>query len=385
MTETTCDIINLFDSPDEFEECKDTFSCKRPRIHDSLKTDVKSSQSSPNLCPKNVQLNANDEESNQPPTPSSSNVHSSQNRSNSSINTSSKKESPVNDLLNLNLNDKRSPQVTPPSQSGNSQQPQQNQRTIPCDLLGNFNAQNIDLLNDLMSGDKSSQQRRSTNTSNLDLLNELFHGQTNVNGGQSHGGNGTASSGPDLLSEPTGARANENPRNNQTNHLDPFEELFGGSAGSSSQQQQQPSTSNGLRFPLNSTQPPLKPTQTKPTTSHAKSNNIPKFTSSSSGAFQRPQKPDYNRAYFNEPPPSNSNGPKLAQDAFGDLLGDFTKNTQGDWSKNGKPMAQLKREEMVSRPLVFSCFLGLRRLTLIRSLARCTVERRHNRSAEAQN
>lgn len=332
----------MFDSPDEFEECKDTFSCKRPKIHDSLKTDVKSSQSSPNLCPRNVQLNVNDEEFNQPLTPSSSNVHSSQNSSNSSINTSSKKESPVNNMLNLNLNDKR------PSQSGQSNQatanqPQQNQPDIPCDLLGNFNAQNIDLLNDLVSGDKSSQQRRSTNTSNLDLLNELFHSETNPNGGQSHSGNPTTSSGPDLLSEPNGARASENLRNHQANNLDPFEELFGGA--SSGHSQHQPSTGNGLRFPLNSTQPPL-----KPTTSNAKLNNIPKFTSSS--AFQRPQKPDYNRAYFKEPSPSSNNGPKLAEDAFGDLLGDFTKNTQSDWNKNGKSMAQLKREEMVSGTLV---------------------------------
>lgn len=351
----------MFNSPDEFEECKDTFNCKRPKIHDSLKTDVKSSQSSPNLCPRNVQLNMNEEELNQPPTPSSSsNVHSSKNSSNSSINTSSKKESPVNDLLNLNLKDKRSPQSNQSSHSSNHNRPsppQQNQPNIPCDLLGNFNAQNIDLLNDLMSGDKSSQQRRSTNTSNLDLLNELFHSETNPNGRNS--GNPTASSGPDLLSEPNGARASESVLNNKAraNNLDPFEELFGSGAAAGGNSQPQPSTSNGLRFPLNSTQPPLKPTQTKPTTSNAKSNSTPKFTASaSSSAFQRPQKPDYNRAYFKEPPPSNSNGPKLAQDAFGDLLGDFTKNAQGDWSKNGKSMAQLKREEMVSRRLSFAGF-----------------------------
>lgn len=331
LSESACDIINLFDSAAEFEECKDTFNCKRPKIYDSLKPDVKSSQSSPNLCSKKVNLNSSEEHINRG-SHSSSNIYSSKNvaNSNGSINTASnKRESPIDDLLNLNLNNASS------SQSNNNNQP----KTIPCDLLGNFNAQNIDLLNDLVSDDKSSQQR-PTNTSNLDLLNELFH-KTKLNNQSQN--NPTTSSGPDLLSEPNGAFGNENKKSN----LDPFDELFGTGSNTSSNSSSNSAT-NGVKFTLNSTQPPLKPTQTKPTTSNAQSNNIPKFTNSST-FNQKQTRPDYNRAYFNEPPPSTSNGgPKLAEDAFGDLLGDFTKNTQSDWNKNGKSMAQLKREEMVS-------------------------------------
>lgn len=342
LTETACDIMNLFGSQAEFEECKDTFNCKRPRIHDSLKTDVKSSQSSPNLCPKNVQnVNLNVDENR---ASSSANLQStSRNSSNSSIN-SNKKGSPVNDLLNLNLNN---PQPSPNSNPRpTNQNNDQSQPTIPCDLLGNFNLKNIDLLNDL-SGDKSSPHQRSTNTSNLDLLNELFHNQTKQNNQAQS--NPLPTSGPDLLVEPNvrpnGAYANES-SSSKSNNIDPFDVLFSSPNATSTK-------SNGLRFPLSSTQPPLKPTQTKPTTSNASipNNKFPTTASSNSSAFKQQSKPDYNRAYFNEQQAqasSANNGSKLSDDAFGDLLRGFSKNPQNDWNKNsGKSMAQLKREEMV--------------------------------------
>lgn len=256
-------------------------------------------------------------------------------------------------MLNLNLNDSSSSQSSANNQSSNNggvnnsnQQPQQN--NIPCDLLGGFNLQNIDLLNDVRSGDKSAQ--RSTNTSNLDLLNELFHNEPNKQHSQPSK-LASAGAGPDLLGEPSGAFGtddnllNSNKPNNS--NLDPFEDLFGNSTSSSSSSNSNKAT-NGLKFPLNSTQSPLKPTQTKPTSSTAPSNNIPKsdFINSSSNKQARP---DYNRDYFKEPSSSAANGPKLPEDAFGDLLGGFTKNSQNDWNKNGgKSMAQLKREEMVN-------------------------------------
>jgi len=332
LTETACDIMNLFGNQAEFEECKDTFNCKRPRIHDSLKTDVKSSQSSPNLCPRNVGLEER--------ASSNSNLRtSSQNTSssNSSINSNKNKESPINDLLNLNLNG--SSQQSPQSTNQSNSQPQQ--ANIPCDLLGNFNMKNIDLLNDLMSNDKSSQQR-PTNTSNLDLLNELFHNENKQNNESAN--NSLPTAGPDLLTEPNvrpnGAYSNEAASN--ASNLDPFDDLFGNQASNSSSQ------SNGIpRFTLSSTQPPLKPTQTKPTTSNA---NIPKqfSTTTNSNAFKQQSKPDYNRAFFHEQPSQSNNGPKLPDDAFGDLLSGFSKNPQNDWNKNsGKSMAQLKREEML--------------------------------------